>query len=91
VDPLYGDQRKVLYSFRHTMKDLLETAKVPFKYLQRVLGHTTGDGAMTDGYGSDLPFEVTVEYFAKIKFPSIPARCWEPGKSKVSLTKKAPK
>jgi integrase len=83
-----SDKRKVLYSFRHTMKDLLETAKVPTKYLQRVLGHTTGDGAMTDGYGSDVPFEVTAEYFAQIKFPRIPAKSWEPGKSSVSLTKK---
>lgn len=83
-----SDKRKVLYSFRHTMKDLLETAKVPSKYLQRLLGHTTGDGAMTDGYGSDLPFEVTVEHFARIKFPHIPAKPWEPGKSSVSLTKK---
>jgi integrase len=85
-----SDKRKVLYSFRHTMKDLLETAKVPSKYLQRLLGHTTGDGAMTDRYGSDLPFEVTVEHFIRIKFPPIPAKPWEPGKSTVSLTKKEP-
>jgi integrase len=85
-----SDKRKVLYSFRHTMKDLLESAKVPSKYLQRLLGHTTGDGAMTDGYGSDLPFEVTAEHFVQIKFPNIPAKPWEPGKSSVSLTKNRP-
>lgn len=74
------DKRKVLYSFRHCMKDLLEAAKVPSKYLQRTLGHTTGDGATTDGYGSDLPFELVVEYFTAVRFPKIPALPWQPGR-----------
>lgn len=79
------DDRKVLYSFRHTMKDLLEAAECPSKYLKRVLGHTTGDGTVTDGYGSDLPFSVVAEHFARIKFPPIPALPWQPGQGSISL------
>ncbi|MDW3682991.1 phage integrase SAM-like domain-containing protein [Cupriavidus sp. CV2] len=79
------DGRKVLYSFRHTMKDLMEAAGFPTKYLQRLLGHTTGDGAVTDGYGSDLPFDRMVEHFARIQFPVIPASSWQPGRGAVSL------
>lgn len=79
------DPRKVLYSFRHTMKDLMESAKIPSKYLQRILGHTSGDGAVTDGYGSDVPFHVIVEMFRKIKFPEIEAQPWERGQGFISL------
>lgn len=79
----FEGEAKVLYSFRHTMKDLLETARVPSKYLQRLLGHTTGDGAVTDGYGSDLPLERIAEYFSAIEFPSISALPWEPSKGAV--------
>lgn len=71
---------KSLYSLRHGMKDYLEKAKVPTKYLKRILGHTTGDGAVTDGYGTDLPLAIVVRYFAKVKFLPIPALPWEPGK-----------
>jgi len=80
-----NDNRKVLYSYRHLMKDLLEAAGLPTKYLQRALGHTTGDGAVTDGYGSDLPLELMVEHFSHIKFPAIPALPWRPGEGFVSL------
>ncbi|WP_031407705.1 site-specific integrase [Thiomonas sp. FB-Cd] len=79
------DKRKVLYSFRHCMKDTLEAAGVPSKYLQRLLGHTTGDGHVTDGYGSDLPFNRLAMYFSRIQFAAIPARPWEPGRGSVSL------
>lgn len=79
------DNRKVLYSFRHCMKDMLEAAGVPSKYLQRVLGHTTGDGATTDGYGSDMPFNRVSRYFSRIQFPAIHALPWEPGRGIVSL------
>jgi integrase len=79
------DPRKVLYSFRHNMKDFLEAANVPSKYLQRILGHTTGDGAVTDGYGSDLPLERLVRYFRRVKFPVIPALPWRPGTGVVRL------
>ncbi|XAH25674.1 hypothetical protein AAFF27_10960 [Xylophilus sp. GW821-FHT01B05] len=79
------DRRKVLYSFRHTMKDLLEAGRVPSKYLRRLLGHTTGDGAVTDGYGSDLPLEQLAQYFRQVPFYPIPALPWEPGKGAVSL------
>ena len=79
------DKRKVLYSFRHCMKDTLEAAGVPSKYLQRLLGHTTGDGHVTDGYGSDLPFNRLASYFARAQFAPIPATPWEPGRGSVSL------
>lgn len=79
------DKRKVLYSFRHCMKDMLEAAGVPSKYLQRLLGHTTGDGNVTDGYGSDLPFSRLVTHFSRVRFPAIPARAWAPGRGSVTL------
>ena len=83
------DSRKVLYSFRHTMKDMLEAAAVPSKYLKRLMGHTTGDGAITDGYGSDLPFELLVEQFRKVRFPALAAKPWQPGQGYVSLKAEA--
>ena len=79
------DKRKVLYSFRHCMKDMLEAGGVPSKYLQRLLGHTTGDGRVTDGYGSDLPFNRLVGHFSRVQFAAIPATPWEPGRGSVSL------
>jgi integrase len=79
------DGRKVLYSFRHTMKDLLEAAGFPTKYLQRLLGHTTGDGAVTDGYGSDLPFERMAEYFSRIEFPDFQVLAWREGNGFIRL------
>lgn len=82
------DKRKVLYSFRHCMKDMLEVAGVPSKYLQRLLGHTTGDGKVTDGYGSDLPLNRLAKYFSRVKFAAIPVRPWEPGRGSVSLKAK---
>ena len=81
------DSRKVLYSFRHTMKDMLEAAGIHSKYLQRILGHTTGDGRITDGYGSDLPASLIAENFGKVRFPTIPALPWQPGGSSVMLKK----
>ncbi|MGE0098493.1 MAG: DUF6538 domain-containing protein [Hydrogenophaga sp.] len=79
------DERKVMYSFRHTMKDLLEQARMPTKYLQRFLGHTSGDGTVTDGYGSDVPFEILVDYFMGVRFPQVPAKPWQQGRGKVRL------
>lgn len=79
------DKRKVLYSFRHCMKDTLEAAGVPSKYLQRLLGHTTGDGKVTDGYGSDLPLKLLAKHFSRVRFAPIPVRPWEPGRGAVSL------
>lgn len=77
--------QKVLYSFRHNMKDFLEAANVPSKYLQRILGHTTGDGAVTDSYGSDLPLKRVFAYFRRVAFPPIPARPWQPGRGSVRI------
>lgn len=74
------DPHKVLYSFRHGMKNYLERALIPTKYLQRIVGHATGDGQITDGYGEDLPVEHVAEYFSRIQFQSLPALPWEPGK-----------
>ncbi len=77
------DPRKVFYSFRHTMKNLLEQAEFPTKYLQRFLGHTSGDGAVTDGYGSDLPLKIMFEHFSRIRFPAIAAKPWQLGTGSV--------
>lgn len=76
---------KTLYSLRHNMKDSLEAANVPTRYLKRLLGHTTGDGAVTDGYGSGLPLGQMAEFFAQVTFPDIPAQPWMPGKGYVSI------
>ena len=77
----FTSKKKVLYSLRHNMKDFLEAAQVESKYLQRTLGHTSGDGPITDEYGSGVPTEVIAEHFKKVKFPAIPARPWQPGKT----------
>jgi integrase len=79
------DSRKVLYSFRHTMKDFMEAAGIPSKYLQRLIGHTSGDGSITDGYGSDVPLKRVVAQFRRINFPPIAALPWEPGRGLVRL------
>jgi hypothetical protein len=71
------------------MKDYLERAKVPSRYLKRTLGHTTGDGAVTDSYGSDLPLAFVAGYFAKVEFPSIPALPWRPGEGFVGPAARA--
>jgi integrase len=83
------DKRKVLYSLRHNMKDLLERAEIPSKALKRILGHTPGDGATTDGYGSDLPYELVQRHFAKVTFPVIPALPWEPGRGDLKYPRQA--
>nr|WP_315235549.1 DUF6538 domain-containing protein [uncultured Albidiferax sp.] len=80
--------KKVLYSFRHTMKDAMTRANVSSKYLQRVLGHASGEGSVTDGYGSeDVPLDVLTTEFGKIKFLPIPAQPWLPGKGFVKYPK----
>lgn len=88
--------QKTLYSLRHGMKDYLEQVETPSKVLKRTLGHTMGDGSVTDGYGSDLPLELVAGYFDKVQFPSIPAQPWQPGKGFVgrparAVAPKAPK
>ncbi|MFO1340607.1 MAG: DUF6538 domain-containing protein [Burkholderiaceae bacterium] len=88
--------QKTLYSLRHGMKDYLEQAETPSKVLKRTLGHTMGDGSVTDGYGSDLPLELVAGYFGKVRFPRIPAQPWQPGKGFVgeaarAAAKKGPK
>ena len=72
-----------MYSSRPTLTDLLEQAQFPSKYPKRMLGHTSGDGTVTDGYGTGLPLEHMVEYFSKVNFPTIPALPWEPGRGPV--------
>lgn len=83
--------RKTLYSLRHNMKDFLEDANMPSRYLKRFLGHTTGDGAVTDNYGSGLPLERMAEYFRKVEFPPIPALPWQVGLGYVVQPKERPK
>jgi integrase len=81
--------KKVLYSLRHNMKDFMTRARIPSKYLQRILGHATGDGEVTDGYGDeDLPLEFLVDEFKRINFPEIPVHPWMPGKGSVRLKRK---
>lgn len=76
--------KKVLYSFRHTMKDAMTSADVRSKYLKRTLGHGSGDGRTTDGYGNkDVPLGPLTAEFKKIQFFPIPAHPWEPGKGQV--------
>lgn len=83
-----NNPKKVLYSFRHTMKDAMTRANVSSMYLQRVLGHASGLGSVTDGYGNeDVPLEVLTAEFAKIKFFPIPAQPWMPGKGFVKYPK----
>jgi integrase len=82
--------KKVLYSFRHTMKDAMMRANVGPMYLQRVLGHASGMGVVTDDYGKeDVPLNVLTSEFAKINFFPIPAKPWEPGKGFVKYPKPA--
>lgn len=79
--------RKTLYSLRHNMKDLMEAAEIPSKYLKRIMGHASGDGTITDGYGSELPFEIVHHYFSMVNFPRIPATQWRGDEARRSLTK----
>lgn len=80
--------KKVLYSFRHNMKDAMEEACLPSKYLKRILGHASGDGDVTDGYGGqDVPLHALVKEFNKIQFFQIPAQPWMPGKGFVKYLK----
>lgn len=80
--------KKVLYSFRHTMKDAMTTADIRSKYLKRILGHGSGDGPVTDGYGNkDVPLRALVAEFKKIRFSPIPAKPWTPGTGFVKYPK----
>lgn len=81
----YRDKLKTLYSFRHTMKNLMEQALIPSKYLKRIMGHTSGDGDVTDGYGGDLPLDHIFTYFGAIKFRELNALPWEPGRGHIRL------
>jgi hypothetical protein len=70
------------------MKDAMTQANVSTMYLQRVLGHASGMGSVTDGYGNqDVPLDVLTAEFAKIKFFPIPAKPWMPGKGYVKYPK----
>lgn len=82
------NSKKVLYSFRHTMKDAMTRGNVSSKYLQRILGHSSGEGPVTENYGNeDVPLNFLTEEFAKIKFHPIPAQPWMPGKGYVKYPK----
>ena len=70
------------------MKDAMTNARVETKYLQRILGHASGEGSITDGYGSaDVPLEVLVEEFSEVNFFLIEAQSWQPGKGRVKFPK----
>jgi hypothetical protein len=71
------------------MKDAMTLACIPSKFLQRILGHASGDGEVTDGYGiEDVPIGEVVRQFQKIQFFDIPALPWTPGKGVVKLKNK---
>jgi len=40
-------------------------------------------------YGSDLPFELLVEQFRKVRFPALAAKPWQPGQGYVTLKAEA--
>ena len=83
-----NNPKKVLYSFRHTMKDAMTSAQVESKYLKRILGHASGEGSVTDGYGAaDVPLQALMSEFRKVKFFPIAAQPWQPGKGPVRLKK----
>ncbi|MEO8121184.1 MAG: tyrosine-type recombinase/integrase, partial [Rhodoferax sp.] len=83
-----SNPKKVLYSFRHSMKDAMTRARIPSKQLQRILGHASGDGQVTDGYGvEDIALDLVFEEFRKIQFFKIPARPWVAGKGFVMFPK----
>lgn len=68
------------------MKDAMVRAGIPSKELQRILGHASGDGEVTDGYGiEDVMLDVLFKEFQKIKFFKIPALPWQPGKGFVKV------
>lgn len=80
--------KKVLYSFRHTMKDAMTRVRVESKYLKRILGHASGEGVVTDGYGSeDVPLAEVMAEFSKVKFFPIDAKPWQLGKGYVKYPK----
>lgn len=83
-----NNPKKVLYSFRHTMKDAMTSAQVESKYLKRILGHASGEGSVTDGYGAaDVPLQALMSEFRKVKFYPIGAESWQPGKGYVKYPK----
>ncbi|MHB1872615.1 MAG: DUF6538 domain-containing protein [Steroidobacteraceae bacterium] len=87
-----NERRKVLYSLRHNMKDLLEAAGIRSKYVKRFLGHASGDGPVTDGYGSgDVPFELMARYFVRVRFPKIPALPWQPAEKSGGADRREPR
>ena len=66
----------------------MTSARIETKYLQRILGLASGEGSITDRYGSaDFPLEALVEEFSKVKFFPIEAQSWQPGKGRVKLPK----
>jgi len=63
-------------------------ARVESKLKKRILGHASGEGSITDGYGKeDEPLAALMEEFQKIKFFPIPAKPWQPGKGFVTYPK----
>jgi integrase len=82
------DKKKTLYSLRHSMKNLMESARLDIRHIKRIMGHALDEGD-TEGYGdAQLPFEHTVEEFGKIRFPAIPALPWEAGQKMVRHQKR---
>jgi hypothetical protein len=81
-----ADPRKTLYSLRHNYKDVLQAARVPGKISRRLMGHASGDGAIHDGYGSDVPLEQLFEHVRNLRFNVLPTQAWSPGRGAATLS-----
>jgi hypothetical protein len=50
------------------------------------MGHASGDGAIHDGYGSDVPLEQLFEHVRTLRFNVLPTQAWSPGRGAVTLS-----
>lgn len=83
-----SNPKKVLYSLRHTFKDFMVAVNLETKMIHRIMGHASGDGVITDGYGKqDIPLEFIVREFKKIKYFEIDAQPWTVGRGMIRVSK----
>jgi integrase len=63
----YTDKALVLYSFRHTFRQVLRTSGLHPEIVNRIFGHETGE--VGSGYGSNLSYEEAKLFMDKVKYP----------------------
>ncbi|OAZ75040.1 hypothetical protein SRCM100623_00463 [Acetobacter pasteurianus] len=63
----YTDKALVLYSFRHTFRQVLRTSGLHPEIVNRIFGHETGE--VGSGYGSNLSYEEARLFMDKVKYP----------------------